>query len=55
MALDERKGRAMQLGFKRSTSGLTPDEEKELDDLNKELAMENRLQAKEQEQKKPMG
>lgn len=44
MARDPDKVRAVQLGYKRSTQGLSEQEEKELEELNKRMAMQNRMQ-----------
>lgn len=44
MAQDEEKTRAYELGFKKSTGGLTESEQKELDELAKRQAMANRMQ-----------
>jgi hypothetical protein len=48
--MDAEKGRAIQLGFKRSTTGLSPEEEKELKDLNQKFAIDNRVQSMEEKQ-----
>lgn len=41
MAVDQDRARAVQLGFKKATSGLSPDEEQELAQLNQKIAMQN--------------
>lgn len=41
--LDPIKTRLVQLGFKRATEGLTPEEEKELADLKRKQAMQNAM------------
>lgn len=38
--LDTRKGRLIQLGFKKATEGLTPEEIQEMAKLQRELALE---------------
>ena len=39
--IDQLKARAMQLGFKKSTSGLSAAEERELLELQQKIAMAN--------------
>lgn len=39
LQIDPIKARLVQLGFKRATSGLTPEEEAEVKRLNQELAL----------------
>jgi hypothetical protein len=41
MNIDQLKARAMQLGFKKSTSGLSAAEEQELEELTRKIAMAN--------------
>jgi len=39
--IDSLKARAMSLGFKKATSGLSPSEEAELERLNRQIALNN--------------
>lgn len=40
MAIDAKKARAVQLSFKKATQGLTPAEEAELQNLERQIAMD---------------
>jgi hypothetical protein len=39
MNVDAMKARAMSLGFKKATAGLSPSEEQELSELNRKIAL----------------
>jgi hypothetical protein len=45
MSMNPDKARAVQLSYKRSTQGLSEQEKRELDELSKRMAMENRMAA----------